>query len=189
MTSVTSTEAPTTADETKRVAVAMARDLRRLRDQIAENESVAQAEIDGWNDWLYDQNTPLAERAATLETQLRLWLEGRLHDDPDRAKSESLRYVNIALRKGSLTYDIVDEAVALPLIEAAFPEAINRPEPKPPVPSIRKAELARLVKDGALRIDGDPEQPGVYKLVADTGEIVDGIVAVRSDETFSVEPT
>lgn len=183
-----------TPPETKKAAIGMMRDLRRIRTAITENETAAQADIDEHatkvRDWCETENEPLHARAVNLETALRLWLTARIHDDPRRAKTETLPDGTLSLTKGSLIYDIVDETVAFPLIEAAFPEAINRPAPKPaPAPSIDKRVLAKLVKEKVLRIDGNPDLPGEYKLLADTDEPVDGIVAVRHQETFTVDLT
>ena len=158
-----------TAPDSMEAADWQVRKLARLRRLMAENEAIANAEIQRIKVWLADENAKLERQAGFYEGNLELFHQALLEKDPKR-KSIALPAGTLKARKHPDRLDVVDvdEFTAWALEER--PEFVRiKHEPN-------KTEMKRL-----LGVDGE-------RVVDPTsGEPVPGVVCVAGEISFTVD--
>ncbi|GIM44452.1 phage protein [Collibacillus ludicampi] len=154
--------------DTKEKAVWALRKLAKIRQEMAENQAIAEKEIERIKAWLEDVNGGLQRDAEYFESLLQAYHRMVLEENP-RAKSIKLPYGTLKARKQEPDY-IRDEEKLLIWTKANRPDAVRVKE------SVDWSSLKRTIVS---------TENGVA--VDENGQVIEGITVVDCGIKFSVE--
>jgi hypothetical protein len=138
-------------------------------DDFAETEIAAiQKEIDEVNSWLEYENSSLNNDIEYLEMKLKYYALDLRDDDPE-LKTYKLPFGQMQFRKQRDKWEYEDDK----LLEFAEKNLKDTVKIKKSVDKRRLKQIVRVVGDKAV--------------VADTGEVIDGIKVIERDEKFKVK--
>lgn len=173
-------------------AAVMMRRRRKLAERLASAEAAAAAIVaDAHQEaeaFMADVLADVGPRIQALDQALIAWLRARIdgHPNPDKApKSHKLPYGRIVSKAGGLSTEVEDQPALLAWLTEARPDLIATPPAPPARPDIAALKAEALA--GRIGIDGDPSEPGAYKLVDADGSPIPGVALVRDDRKFEVK--
>lgn len=156
------------------------RKLARLRRLMAENESIAHAEITRVKTWLDEENAKLERQAAFYEQNLALFHRALLELDPKR-KTITLPAGALKARKHPDRIEVLDADVFI-----AWADAAGRPEFVRTKVEPVKSEIKRLLGVGQAFAD-DTEILGHLLVDPTTGEAAHGVCLVPGEVSFAAD--
>jgi phage/plasmid-associated DNA primase len=151
------------------------RKIRHLKQKKKENKEFAnteietiQKEIDEVNQWLESENSSLDNDIEYMEGILRVYAEQLKKDDPE-LKTHKLPFGQLQFRKQRDKWEYDDDKL-LEFAEANIKDAVK----------IKKSVDKRKLKQ-KLKVVGDKA------VVADTGEVIEGVKVIKRGEKFKVK--
>jgi len=151
------------------------RKIRHLRNKKNENKEFAeteieaiQKEIDEVNDWLESENSSLNNDIEYLEMKLKYYALDLRDDDPE-LKTHKLPFGQLQFRKQRRKWEY-DNHKLLEFVEKNIKDTVK----------IKKKVDKRKLKQ-KIKVVGDKA------VVADTGEVIDGIKVIERGEKFKVK--
>jgi phage/plasmid-associated DNA primase len=151
------------------------RKIRHLKQKKKENKEFAdteseaiQKEIDEVNQWLESENDSLDNDIEYMEGMLRVYAEQLKADDP-KLKTHKLPFGQLQFRKQRDKWEYEDDKL-LEFAEENLKDVVK----------IKKSVNKRKLKQ-KLKVVGDKA------VVADTGEVIEGVKVIKRGEQFKVK--